>query len=202
MPSSIALLLIVALIFSLAFSVVFLYRIIGAAFSSQLRQKISSKPFVHFLMFCAIPLSIGLVILIHPAWLKRHEERKIAFERVKQAGGWDALKKDCLILAKQQTNYEHGDLIWLRYNTNFPPLPSAIAALKPFQVRCNPSEPVPVVRIHVVGHHSTDFAWPEYWLWFVCGETPDNYSPKLGFHSGWFRTTIQKLTNSVFEVTY
>jgi hypothetical protein len=193
-----------ALMVSLAFGFVFLYRIVGAAFSSQIRHEIRKKPFAHFLMFCAIPISVGLFLLIYPTPLKIHEERKIVLERVKMAGGWNAITRDCFVIANQWTNYE----IYVRLaRTNSVSLPPAIAALKPYEVRCYPDASVrqgestiPIVRIHVVGLMSTDNAWPRYWLWIVCGETAKNHVPKTTLPNIWHSESIRKITDSVFEV--
>ena len=207
MPEIIALPLFVALLASLLFSLVFLFRIVGAMFSSQLRREIRSKPFVHFMMFCAIPISVGLVVLIHPTWLKRYEERKTALERVKQAGGWDAIKRDCLLIANRWTNNEEY-ISFLKNNTVS--LPPAIAALKPYRVRCyneasrwpvntpqrSTACSTPIVQIHVTGLKSTDNSWPRYNFWVVCGESPENYVSKIaGVH-------VRQITDSVFEVVY
>jgi hypothetical protein len=73
---------------------------------------------------------------------------------------------------------------------------------QPYEVRYYPNDPIPAIRIHVLGHHNTDFAWPEYWLWVVCRETHENYKPELKYQSQWFPPTIRKMTNSIFEITY
>lgn len=112
------------------------------------------------------------------------------------------LKENCLVIASRATNYERGNLVWLKYMTNFPPLPPAVAALNPFEIRCNDEGSARIVRIHVLGHHSTDGAWPEYWLWFYCGDPPESYVPNVEFRSRWFNVTKRKVTNGVFEVTY
>lgn len=187
---------------SCGFWPLFLYRAVGAFFSSRLRNEIRSRPCDHFLMFCALPVAVGLIVLIHPAWLKRYEERGKAFTRVEQAGGWEVLKRDCLIIASRATNYDHGDLVWLKNMTNFPPLPPGVAALDPYQIRCTREGSASIVRVHVLGHHSTDFAWPEYWLWFYCGDQPNNNEPKVDIRSAWFSVTKRKVASGVFEVTY
>lgn len=187
---------------SLGFSLLFLYRTVGAIFSSRLRDQIRNKPFAHFRMFCAIPIVVGLTAFMHPAWLKRYEERSKALKMVEQAGGWDALRKDCSVIASRATNYEYGDLVWQKYMTNFPPLPPSVAVLDPYQIRCTHEGSASIVRIHVLGHHSTDFAWPEYWLWFYCGDKPENYAPTVNPLSAWFSVTKRSMANGVFEVTY
>ncbi len=182
-------------------ALLFLYRAIGAIFSLRLRNRMRDNPFAHFLMFCAIPVAVGLVLLIHPGWLKRYEERRQVLKKVEQAGGWDALRRDCLVIASQATNFERGDMGWLKYMTNFPPLPSAVSTLDPLRFTCTYDGAGSVVRFHVLGHYSTDGAWPEYWLWFYCGEGTESYVPKVNFGGGRFGVTVRMITNGIFEVT-
>ena len=201
MPEIIAIPLVIALMVSLVCCCLFLIQVVGALFSEKNRKELRNKPFAYFLMFWAMPISFGLILLLNPTPLKLHKERKIAFERIQAAGGWDAITRDCLALESQHTN-DQEYLWWYGYKTNSEALPPAIAALKPYRVTYYPYDNVPIIRIHVLGQHSTDGAWPEYWLWFVCREMPQDYVPKLNYPSEWFPLNIRKMTNSIFEVTF
>ena len=81
-----------------------------------------------------------------PSSFERREQRQKVLERVQTAGGWDAIRRDCMALAAQNTNgfYSHwGD-------TNLPP---AILALKPMMVEYHPE--YGCVSMRIFGMHST-----------------------------------------------
>ena len=203
MPEIVALPLNLALMVSLIFSFIFLYRIVGAVFYSKIRSEIRKKPFVHFLMFCAMPAAFGLIFLIQPAPLKVHEERKAVLERVKIAGGWEAITKDCFVIANQWPNNE----TYYRFErTHSISLPPTIDALAPLEVFCNSDasvqpggSTVPIVRIYFL-LRSTDNHGPAYSLWIVCGETAKDYVPKTDPPNQWHSESIRKITDYVFEV--
>jgi hypothetical protein len=181
----------------------FIARIIGAVYSPRSRQEIRTNPVRHFLWFLTIPLALYLSgVLGGPFRSKIAREREWALERVQLAGGWDAIKRDCLVLANEPNNADGFD--WYQYGSasKWTPLPQAIAALNPIRVMWNSNEPVPIVRIHVVGRYNTDNAWPQYWLWFVCREMPKDFWPRVTVEVPRFTPQIRRLTNSVFEVTY
>src|SRR5689334_17872786 len=111
----------------------------------------SRKSSVSFLLW--IPL--GLLVLFFmlpslltwwpPASVERRAQRQRLTERVQLAGGWDAIRRDCVALAEQNTNgfYSH----W--HDTNLPP---AIVALRPLTAQY--SSNYGCVRIRVFGIHS------------------------------------------------
>jgi len=70
------------------------------------------------------------LILTPPAWLQRIGHRREVYANVQAAGGWGALKSDCLHLLLQ-TN-QNGIFFWNSGSTKI--LPSAIATLHPTSV--------------------------------------------------------------------
>jgi hypothetical protein len=192
------LLFVAVLVASSWFAVMSVINLLTALFSNESQKKISARPVFLFSWLITIPLSVFLFFLIHPSPLKLQKEKRIAFERVQAAGGWEAIKRDCSLL----TNQSDGYFVWFRRSTNYADLPPAIAALKPFEVRSFTDERlhVPIVRIHVLGLTSTDDAWPHYGFWIICGETPADYKPKFDFSAMNFRGYARLITNSVFEI--
>ncbi len=39
-----------------------------------------------------------------PDWVERRTQRRLLSERIESVGGWDALKRDCALLAEQHKN--------------------------------------------------------------------------------------------------
>lgn len=130
--------------------------------------------------------------------LKLHKEKRVAFERVLAAGGWEAVKRDCYLLTNQPDAY----FDWVTRFTNYSALPPAIAALKPIEVRSfkDKNLHVPVVRIHVLGTAGTDSSWPYYGFWIVCSENTPGYHPRFEFKARNFKGCSRLITNSVFEI--
>ena len=89
-----------------------------------------------------------------PAWYERRGQEQELAERVLSAGGWDAVRRDCISFADQHTNgfYSH----W--HDTNG--FPAAIVALKPAIVEYAPQYGCVRIRIfgmHATGGHSTPY---------------------------------------------
>ena len=80
-----------------------------------------------------------------PVSIERRTQREKLGERVQAAGGWDAIRRDCISLADQHTN----GFLWYRRDTNLPP---AILALKPLTVEYEPQ--YGCVRMRIFGAHS------------------------------------------------
>jgi hypothetical protein len=104
-------------------------------------------------------------------------------ERIKSAGGWDALRRDCISLAQQHTN---DPFVWYAAN-DFKLLPPAIAALKPKEVTYysprlmqdfKSERHLPIVRIMIFGQHPTGgHTVPEYGLEVMSGSAGEAYQP-------------------------
>src|SRR5690242_18104721 len=112
-------------------------------------------------LFLWIPLGLLLVFLMLPsffAWwppvsIERRTQQRQLGERVQLAGGWDAIRRDCLVLAVQNTNGFRSQ--WC--DTNLPP---AIVALRPLLVDYSPEQGCVRMRIfglHATGGHSTPY---------------------------------------------
>ncbi len=81
-----------------------------------------------------------------PAPVERRAQRQKLSERVRLAGGWDAIRRDCIALAERNTNGFNSH--W--HDTNLPP---AIVALRPLIVQYSPV--YGCVRLRMFGIHST-----------------------------------------------
>ena len=117
-----------------------------------------------------------------PRWLEKREQRHQLLERVQSAGGWEALKRDCIALAKQ---HQDDQFVW--YYGDLNSLPPAIAALKPKDVtyyspkvlKDFPEERhLSIVRIMIFGQHPTmGHTVPEFGLEVMCGDSGEIYEP-------------------------
>ena len=107
-----------------------------------------------FSLLLWIPLGVFVLLYIFPsclAWwppavVERRAQRQELAERVQLAGGWDAIRRDCMALTEQNTN----GLISHWRDANLPP---AILALKPLTVQY--SRGYGCVHIRIFGIHST-----------------------------------------------
>jgi hypothetical protein len=80
---------------------------------------------------------------------QRIEQRRIVLKRVLDAGGWDALHRDCELLV---TN-SHTDYFYWHQPFDNTPLPSAISNLQPHGVEFDLDTNFPVVQIELFGLH-------------------------------------------------
>jgi hypothetical protein len=152
-----------------------------------------------------------------PQWLERREQWQKVSERVQSVGGWDAVKKDCELLASEHKNDTY-DWKWANWDTNT--LPPAIAALKPKSVGYFPpklledlsknnSEFVKywgtneVVRITIFGAHSTGgHDEPALWLDVQCKQNGkiNSYNPIHLRSTTPFRYwRYKKVTDDIYE---
>jgi len=119
-----------------------------------------------------------------PAWYERRAQRQKIIERIQAAGGWEALRRDCIALAK--TN-ENEIFRWARLVTNAPTLPPAIMALQPQEVhyvspkysaRGSGESQISIVRIKVFGVHSSGgHSTPYFGLDVVTTPSKEGYDP-------------------------
>jgi hypothetical protein len=151
-----------------------------------------------------------------PFWLEHHRQQQEVSKRIQSIGGWEALKRDAVLLAKQ--NNEAG-FLWLRGKsflanegfTNYA-LPPAFAALNPSQVRLfNPRRlsqqfgdgpDVEVVEIKIFGMHSIGgHSTPYYGLELVRGPGTNEYRPQASRTAlGNAHSTYRKIIDNVYEV--
>ena len=151
-------------------------------------------------------VAIGLFILVFilpsclmwwpPASVERREQRQKVAERVQAAGGWDAIRRDCVWLAEQYTNgfYSH----WGETNA----LPPAILALKPRTVEYSPADgrvSMRIFGIHSTGGHST----PYFGLEVVTSGKTEGYKPGVGYGGGVignFHSTYRQVVEGIYEI--
>jgi hypothetical protein len=142
-----------------------------------------------------------------PAFVERRGQRQKVLERIQSAGGWTAIQKDCDTLVEQ---YRESAFIWDWAATNA--LPSALAALKPQEVRFYSlrilrdfkDEPqVAVVRIKIFGLASTGgHATPYFGLEVVSGAGAEPYRPRpsRGGAPGNAYRSYSPVTDRIYEI--
>lgn len=133
---------------------VFIVRLVVALFSSKVSEQMRRHPVIHAIWGC-FAFGGGLIVLSllnpemwPPVSVERREQRAKVMERVQAAGGWDAIRRDCVRFAEQNTNGFHS--LGFR-DTNG--LPAALVALKPMEVEYQPQ--FGCVCIRIFGMHST-----------------------------------------------
>jgi len=195
-------------------SIIFLYLIVAYLLYLAIRRFVVKSSLSHVVLFSIL---FALTALAFPvAWglmasrLIRHErqiQRDMVITRIRQAGGWAALQKDCDEIVE---HYRDKAFFWHRYDTNA--LPPALAALKPWEVRFySPTvlkdfkdEPkVAVVHIKIFGMHSTGgHSTPYYGLEVVGGAGAQSYTPRPGRGgvSGNRHDRYRRVTDRIYEV--
>lgn len=170
-------------------------------------------------------LILFLACALFPAYMARHrhgpsfatqriEQRRIVLKRVLDAGGWDALHRDCelLVINSHADNFvwsSHGWSHVEQYSNGASSriyigkfdnglLPPAISNLQPRQVEFDYDGKSSIVQIELFGMHRTG-GWdtPYYGLYVAYGFTNDDYVPSIT-DGPWKH--INKIANSVFEV--
>jgi hypothetical protein len=215
-------------------AVLLIVRLVCAPFSSKVSGQMRRHPVIHGIWACFA--FVGALVFIGalnpgiwpPPSVERRGQRQRVLERVQSVGGWEAVRRGCEALA---TNYPEG-LTWLpprsnawvypnpqtdphRYyvtNLDYGPLPPAVAALKPREIRYYPpnllresreAPQVAVVRLRIFGIHSSGgHSTPYYGLEVPCGAGADSYAPRpsQGGVPGNRHTTFGKVADRVFEV--
>ena len=194
-------------------ALLFLARLLCSVFSPKIRDQMRKYPTIHTVWACLAFLGfLTITGFLNPfAWppmfMERRTQRAEVMERVRSAGGWDALRHDCMLLA--QTN-EY--VQWSRWSSHAAPaLLPAIAALKPQQVdfvsptllHNGPEESrTPVVRIKIFGMHATGGrSTPYFGLEVVISPSSEGYTPKARpAASGNGHTNYRKVSEGIFEV--
>ncbi len=135
-----------------------------------------------------------------PAWLERVTQRKTAMERVKAAGGWDAILNDCT--AFWQTN--QNQVFYYYYqgkpeNDATPPLPASLAALKPKHVTLSFHRSVPVAQVQLFGLRSTGGRNVPYYGFVIVCDPSSRSQPENGKGVN-FRGEMKPIRDRVFEI--
>ena len=89
-----------------------------------------------------------------PAWYERRGQEQKLTERVLSAGGWDAVRRDRIVLAEQHTS----GFYYTHFDTN--DLPKSITVLRPLSVMYSAKNGCVRMRIfgiHATGGHSTPY---------------------------------------------
>jgi len=160
----------------------------------------SKKSPLSFLLW--IPL--GLLVLFFmlpscltwwpPASVERRTQRQKLSERVQLAGGWDAIRRDCIAFAKQNANGFHSQ--W--HDTNLPP---AILTLRPLIVQYSPTFGCVSMRIfgiHSTGGHST----PYFGLEIDTSTNSVSYKHGSGYDNGGVIGNHHSVADQVAEGIY
>jgi hypothetical protein len=116
-------------------------------------------------------------------------------EQVQAAGGWGAIRRDCVSLAEQNTNGFHSDI----GNTNG--MPAAIVTLKPMIVDYEPRYGCVLIRIfgmHSTGGHST----PYFGLEIDASTNSVSFNHGIGYENGGVIGNYHSIYNQVAEGIY
>jgi hypothetical protein len=167
-------------------------RVVFALVSPDSRRSLRQHPILHLVWFLAIPAcfllyGVSFSAYLHRSpwfyWSERREQRQQVLERVQSAGGWAALRRDCVSLARQHPD---DPFVW-RPSEDLKSLPPTIAALKPKEVTYyspklmqdfKSERHLPIVRIMILGQHPTGgHTVPEYGLEVMSGDTGEVYQP-------------------------
>ena len=112
------------------------------------------------------------------------------------AGGWAAIRRDCIVLAKQNTNgfYSH----W--HDTNLPP---AIVALRPLLVQYSPQ--YGCVRMRIFGIHSTGgHSTPYFGLEVDTSTDTIGYKHGSGYDNGGVignhHSVAEQIADGIYEI--
>lgn len=156
------------------------------------------------LLLCIL---LGLVLLLilfpsvaiwwPPVSVERRRQKEILTQRVEAAGGWDAVRRDCITFAGQNPNgfYSH----FMETNG----LPPAILALKPMLVQYVPAYGCVQIRIfgmHRTGGHST----PYFGLEVDTSSNNVTYHHGTGYENGGVignhDSVPQQVANGIYEI--
>jgi hypothetical protein len=131
-----------------------------------------------------------------PASVERRTQRQKLTERVQLAGGWDAVRRDCIALAVRNTN----GFRFQRHDTNLPP---AIVALRPLIVQYSPD--CGCVRMRIFGIHSTGgHSTPYFGLEVDTSTNSINYKHGSGYENGGvignYHSEAVQVADGVYEI--
>ena len=200
----------------------FAVRLMGAVFSTKISGQIRRHPVIHSIWGCFAYVGVVVFLaILNPAmstwwplgWFERLSQRQILMERVKSAGGWDSVRRDCVSLVALHTNgfllfwantngvhffyldeFGTNDL-FLRIETNR--LPASIVALDPRKVEYAPKDGC--VRFRFFGSHSTGGIVEPY-LGLEVDTSTNSVSYKHGAGTEYGDWTYKKVAEGVYEI--
>jgi hypothetical protein len=196
----------------------FFFNCLRAPFSKEHALQVRSHPFTHFFWNTFAVLSLIWLLMVFgiepPGFNKlvlhfeKPHQRHIAFERVQSAGGWDILRKESEDLLDK---YHDKDFLWMKWETNRPPLPSAIAALKPQTIEIDERTNLPpILRVEIFGMwHTGSEPTPYYGIWIVRNPIPAGFEPQSlvkdkggdGVRFGLLGANeVHCITNQIYEI--
>jgi hypothetical protein len=143
-----------------------------------------------------------------PRFLEHRQQRAELLKRIRSAGGWAALQKDCEALVGQNRD----DVFRWTRGSDTNALPHAIAVLNPLEVQFyspavlqgfKDAPQVPVLHIRVFGIHSTGgHSIPYFGLAVACGTNAGSYrpSPSHGGVIGNRFDSYRQVTDTIYEI--
>ena len=130
-----------------------------------------------------------------PISVERRTQRKKIVELVQAAGGWDALRRDCVSFAEQHTNGFSSH--WRQTND----LPKAIVALRPLTVQYEPE--YGCIRMRIFGAHSTGGrSRPYFGLEVDTSTNSAAYKHGTGYDNGGVIGNHHEIANQVADGIY
>ncbi len=182
----------------------FIVRLVVALFSSKVSEQMRRHPVIHAIWGC-FAFGGGLIVLgllnpemWPPVSVERREQRAKVMERVQTAGGWDAIRRDCVRLAEQNANGFHFSGF---RDTNG--LPAAVVALKPMAVEYQPQFGCVLIRIfgmHSTGGHSR----PYFGLEVDTSTNSVSYNHGAGYGNGGVignrHTVAEQVAEGIYEL--
>ncbi len=162
-------------------------------------------PVTHIIWGCFA--LVGILGVLNPArwppqFVERREQRAKVMERVDAAGGWNAIRRDRVNLAEQNTNGFHSGFHSLLFpDTNG--LPTALIALKPMIVEYEPY--CGCVRIRIFGMHSTGgHDTPYFGLEVDTSTNSVNYNHGSGYDNGGVignhHSVAERVAEGIYEI--
>jgi hypothetical protein len=183
-----------------------------APFSKIFASKVRSRPIAHVIWSIVGIISLALLLLvfgIEPPGLYRlvllfekPHQRRVVFERVQSAGGWDTLRKESEDLLDK---HRGGNFLWNKWQTNMPPLTSALAALKPQTVWVDErSNLPPILRVDVFGMwHTGSEPTPYYGIWITRNALAATFNPQLLIQNQFGligANQVHHITSQIYEI--
>jgi hypothetical protein len=179
-------------------------RLVSLLFSAKVQAQVDRYPRFHMVWgHCALLyVFLWLTIPLQYDWLQLREHREKVYARVQAAGGWDALRRDCLALAEQPPppandqipNYFH----YRGRDTNLPP---ALLALRARQVEYDAQ--FGRVNVSVFGGHSTGGPSTPYYGLEIVTRKRDGYQPGEGNPAGALgnpRSNYRLVAEGIYEI--
>ena len=159
--------------------------------------------FVFIVLFVLFYMAIPTLVSWPPHWLERARQRQMVYQRVQDAGGWEAIRRDAneLVQKYASTGYTWFALLKLK---DEPAPPASFASLKPKQVDLyDEADGMCSVRINIFGYHSTGGRGQDsYTVKIVC---PYPTNMPRHFHvneDAKVRYGNRKIAEGIFEVTH